>query len=77
MADTTKIRIGIASARELEVEVADADAVVKQLEQAMEAGEGVVWVEDTTGHKHAISGSSIAFLEIRSEKTSGGVGFGS
>lgn len=77
MADTTKIRIGLTAAREIEVDVADGSAVSEQLEQAMASREGVVWVEDITGHRHAIAAASIAFFEVRSDASNGGIGFGS
>ena len=77
MAETTKIRIGLTAAREIEVDVVDATAVTEQLEQAMVSGEGVVWVEDTSGHRHALAAASIAFFEVRSDASNGGVGFGS
>jgi uncharacterized protein DUF3107 len=77
MAETTKIRIGLTAAREIEVDVADAADVSKQLEQAMVSGEGVVWVEDISGHRHALAAESIAFFEVRSGSSNGGIGFGS
>ncbi|VAW04248.1 hypothetical protein MNBD_ACTINO02-2538 [hydrothermal vent metagenome] len=77
MADTTKIRIGLTAAREIEVDVADAKAVSEQLEQAMTSGEGVVWIEDSSGNRHALAAACIAFFEVRSGSSNGGIGFGS
>ncbi len=77
MADTTKIRIGLTAAREIEVDVADAKAVSGQLEQAMVSGEGVVWIEDSSGNRHALAAASIAFFEVRSGSSNSGIGFGS
>ena len=42
MSDVNKVRIGIAAARELEIEVKDPSAVVSAYEKALKKGDPVV-----------------------------------
>lgn len=74
MSDTVKVRIGLQSARELELDVADGDAVVEQLDGATE---WIVWVEDVKGRRHGLVVDKIAFVEVDLRPPGPGVGFGS
>ncbi len=74
--EAVKIRIGVRAARELELEVADADAFVKSFEKAVGDGESVLWVEDVRGRRHGLIVSSIVFVEVDRELEGPGVGFG-
>jgi hypothetical protein len=77
MSTTTRIRIGLQMARELEFEVEDIDSVISQLESAMGKGDGPVWITDAKGHRHGIAAGKVAFVEVESDEKPGGVGFGS
>jgi len=72
----TKVRIAVQSARELEIEVDDGDAVVAQLEAAVDAGGGIAWVVDSDGTRHGIAVDKLAFIEIEGTLGRRGVGFG-
>lgn len=72
---TTKIRIGLQMARELEFEVEDVDAVIEDLDSALASGEGSLWITDAKGVRHAIAASKVAFVEVDADEKAGGVGF--
>ena len=74
MSDTVKIRIGVQSARELELEVDDADAVVEQLEAGASNG-GLVWVTDAKGCRHGVVTDKLVFVIVDAEEIKPGVGF--
>lgn len=74
--ESTKIRIGMRAARELELDVVDADDFVKRFEQAVGDGETVLWVEDAKGRRHGLIVANIVFVEVDKEPESTGVGFG-
>ncbi len=76
MAEKTKVRIAIASARELEFDVEDADAMVSALEEGLAAGTEIVWLTDVKGTRHGVRVQSIAYVELEGEDRAGGVGFG-
>ena len=63
-------------ARELEFEVEDVASVVAAIEAAMGTSGAPIWVTDARGHRHAIAGDKVAFIEVESAETKGGVGFG-
>lgn len=75
MSTTTKIRIGLQMARELEFEVEDVDAVIADLEKALANGEGSLWITDAKGVRHAIAAGKVAFVEVDADEEAGGVGF--
>lgn len=75
MSETTKLRVGVQSARELELEVEEPDAVKQAIESAMAAGESVVWLTDTRGHHFGIVVDKLAFVEVEYAKGKPGVGF--
>jgi hypothetical protein len=75
MSDTYKVRVGVASARELEIDVEDPDAVREAFEKAVAAGDLVLWIEDVRGHRFGVFVASIAFLEVEQPEQRG-VGFG-
>lgn len=74
MSDTVKIRIGVQSARELELEVDDPEVVVKQLEDTTG---WVVWIVDAKGRRHGVVTDKLAFVQIDSTESRLGVGFSS
>lgn len=75
MSDIYKLRVGIASARELEIEVEDTSAVVEAFERAVKKGEPVLWVNDVRGRRFGIAVGSISFIEFDRPQDRG-VGFG-
>ncbi|MFO7701252.1 MAG: DUF3107 family protein [Acidimicrobiia bacterium] len=75
MSDTFKVRIGVASARELELEVSETQIVIDAYTQAVKTSEPVLWVTDARGHRFGIAVQSIAFIEFDKPQERG-VGFG-
>ncbi len=75
MSETLTVRIGIASARELELQVDDPKVVSDAYGKALEDGEAVLWITDTRGHEFGVSVGSIAFIEFERPQERG-VGFG-
>lgn len=75
MAETVNVRIAMQSVRELELEVNDGAAVGTQLEDALKAGDGLVWIIDANGNRHGVSIRKLAFVEIEGEAIRPGIGF--
>lgn len=76
MSEST-IRIGLQSARELEIDVADPDVAAETLEAAFADSERLVWLTDSRGHRFAIVVEKLAFVEFESEAGKTGIGFAS
>ena len=70
------VRIGVKSARELELEVDDPQAVSAAFEKALKGKDTVLWITDTREHRFGVAIDSIAFIEIE-RPDDRGVGFGS
>jgi hypothetical protein len=74
------IHIGVTHApREIEVELgddADADAVVKQIEDALAVEGGMLWLTDRKGRRVGIPAGKVAYVEIGSPSDERRVGFG-
>ena len=69
------VRIGVKSARELELEVDDPQEVSASFEKALKGKDSVLWITDTRDHRFGIAIDSIAFIEIeRPVDRGGGVG---
>jgi len=63
-----RVRIGIAdTARELELDVDDADEFIGDLEAAYAKGDALLWVEDTGGHRVGVPLSRLGFVEFEPE----------
>ena len=77
MSDTTKVRIGLQGARELELEVEDPVSTGDTIEDAVAAGDGMVWLTDSLGHRYGLVVERLAFIEIETETGRTGIGFGS
>lgn len=69
------VRIGVKSARELEIEVEDPAAVSAAYEKALKSKDTILWITDTEDHRYGISIDSVAFIEIE-PAADRGVGFG-
>ncbi|MEZ5175659.1 MAG: DUF3107 family protein [Acidimicrobiia bacterium] len=74
MAEETTVRIGLASARELEIVVDEPDTVVSAFEKAVKGKDAVLWFTDVRGHRFGITVASVAFIEIDKPQQRG-VGF--
>lgn len=74
MSSGGKMRIGVEGARELELEVDDLEAAVKNLEKGLGDG-SMVWITDSKGDRHGIVGGRLAFVEVESSDDRS-VGFG-
>lgn len=73
------VRIGVTNtARELEVEVpeGDADALAKDVEEAIGTEGGVFWITDRRGRRVAVPSSKLAYVEIDAGHEDRRVGFG-
>jgi hypothetical protein len=74
------IRIGVTHApREIEVELgddADADKLVKQVEEALASDGGMLWLTDRKGRRVGVPASRVAYVEIGSASDDRRVGFG-
>lgn len=74
------VRIGIAeSAREVSLELDDevtAAAVKAQIEAAVAAGEGMVWLTDKRGREAGFPAARLAYIEIGTSDSEPRIGFG-
>ena len=76
MSSKHTVRIGVKSARELELEVEDPGAVSDAYEAVLKGKDAILWITDTREHRFGIAVESIAFIEIE-RPADRGVGFGS
>jgi hypothetical protein len=71
-----RVRIGMSmAARELDLEVADAEEVMRSFRQAVEQGDKLLWVVDEEGHRHGLVVDKIAYVDAEPDKATR-VGFG-
>jgi hypothetical protein len=74
------VRIGvIQSPKEIEVELAEgtqSDTVIAQIEEALSAENGVLWLTDRRGRRVGIPSSRVAYVEIDITTEERRVGFG-
>ncbi|MEN8234616.1 MAG: DUF3107 family protein [Actinomycetota bacterium] len=66
--ETVKVRFGMASTRELEIEVEPGHDITSEFEDALAAETQVLWIRDTRGHQHGIVLEKVAFIEIESAR---------
>jgi hypothetical protein len=73
-----EIRIGVVyTARELNVETDDSvDTVTATIENAISAGDGVLWLTDKKGRRVGVPVDKIAYVEIVTDAGGRKVGFG-
>jgi len=73
-----EIRIGVVyTARELNLETDDTvDGVSAQIESAISAGDGVLWLTDKKGRRVGVPVDKIAYVEIVTDAGGRKVGFG-
>jgi hypothetical protein len=73
---STKVKIGIThSAREIEVEVDDSDAFMRDFEEMLNSGQRLWWVTDEQGNRHGLVVDRIAYVEVAPERDRT-IGFG-
>ncbi len=74
-----QVRIGITqSPRELELELpedADQTEVAAAVDAAIDAGRGVLWLEDRRGRRVGVPVAQIAFVELGPDRNQRAVGF--
>jgi hypothetical protein len=71
-----RVRIGMAmAARELDLEVADAEEVVRSFQRAMDQGDRLLWLVDEEGRRHGLVVDKIAYIDVEAAKATR-VGFG-
>jgi hypothetical protein len=71
-----RVRIGMTmTARELDLEVEDAEELIRSFRQAVERGEQVLWITDEEGRRHGLVVDKIAYLDVEAGKSTK-IGFG-
>ena len=71
-----RVRIGMSmTARELDLDVADAEELMRSFRQAVEQGDKLLWVVDEDGHRHGLVVDKIAYLDVEADRSTR-VGFG-
>ncbi len=74
------VRIGLAQSNQIiEIDVEDSvdrDALRKQIDKAVSAGSGTVWLVDNKGKEFGVAADRIAFVEIGSPDAERRIGFG-
>ncbi|MBT8208309.1 MAG: DUF3107 family protein [Acidimicrobiia bacterium] len=75
MSKPVNVRVGMASAREMELKVDDGDKLATDFEKAVADGQPLLWITDSKGHRHGLVVSKVAFLEIENDEERTGIGF--
>lgn len=74
------VRIGIIQTpKELEIELAegtDREQVLQQVEAALAAPDGVLWLTDRHGRQVAVPAAKVAYVELGAQSDGRRVGFG-
>ncbi len=72
------VRIGVThTPKEIELEVTDdAETVVKAIEDAVAAGDTIMWLTDRKGRRVGVPAGKLAYVEIGSPSEERRVGFG-
>ncbi len=75
-----EVRIGISQiVKELELDLGDdvdSQALISQVEEALEKGEGVLWLTDKKGRKVGVPSSKLGYIDLGPQADSKKVGFG-
>lgn len=66
--ETHTVRVGVKSARELEIEVEDPASVVAAFEKVLKGKDTVLWITDVQGNRFGVSADSVAFIEVEKPK---------
>ena len=74
------VRIGVTDTpKEIEVELADgadAEKVVAQIEESLQAERGLLWLTDRRGRRVGVPASKVAYIELSAAHDERRVGFG-
>jgi hypothetical protein len=71
-----RVKIGMtATPRELDLEVEDAEGLVRSLQKAVDGGEKILWVVDEEGRRHGLLVDKISYVNVDAE-SSKPIGFG-
>ncbi len=63
-----RVRIGLAdTGTDVDIDVEDVDAFVKELEAAIESSASLMWVEDPERGRYGIAVNKIAYVHIEGE----------
>jgi len=66
---STRVKIGMTNApREIDVEVTDAEAFMREFETALSQGQKLWWVTDDDGNRHGLVVERIAYVEVAPER---------
>lgn len=76
MSDSTRLRIGLQGARELEINVDDPSGTRDAIEKAIDDGSPLVWLTDAKRHSFGVVVDKIAFVQIEGDKDGEALGFG-
>ncbi len=68
ISETTKVRFGMSSTRELEIEVEPGHDIATEFETGVANATPILWIRDTRGHRHGIVVEKVAFIEIESAR---------
>jgi hypothetical protein len=65
-----RVRIGLAdTGTDVDVDLADVEAFVKELEAAIESGKALLWVEDPERGRYGVAVGKIAYVHVEGVKT--------
>jgi Protein of unknown function (DUF3107) len=73
------VRIGVTHAKEIELELSedvDRDQLVKQIEAAVNDGDGMLWLTDRKGRQVGVPAGKVAYVELSPAHEDRRVGFG-
>jgi len=74
-----QVRIGVSQAKEIELDLGDgvdADAITKQVEEALATESGMLWLTDRKGRRVGVPSVKVAYVELDSSHEARKVGFG-
>jgi hypothetical protein len=63
------------TAREIDVEVDDAEVLVTAFVEAIDGGDKVLWVTDQEGRRHGLVVDRIVYVDVEADTTRPGIGF--
>ena len=64
-----RVRIGLAQTNhDVEVEVEDHEAFIKDVEAALDGEKSVLWLDDPDGHRYGVAVSKIAYVHLEGER---------
>ena len=75
-ATTVRVKIGLISVtREIDLEVADADGLIADFEEAMRGEDRVWWITESDGRRRGLVLDKVAYVDVEPQR-SRTVGFG-